>query len=257
MDDRGPARIALGIVAGGVMLACVSARALPGEEGPRPQAADDDVFTVAVIGDSLADGIWGGLYRQLQRDPEFDVLRFGRNSTGLARPDYFDWPAELRKIVTDFPVDAVVIALGLNDNQEVWIDGRRSHDFATPEWNQVYVERVDAMMGFLAETDIPTFWIGLPVMRDDELSDQIRHINAILEVRAMHHDIPFVPLWDLTAGEDGGFVSYLKDEDGRSRPMRKNDGIHFTGQGYTMLADEVLEVMQVRLPGLAEDITGD
>src|SRR3546814_6587999 len=101
---------------------------------------------------------------------------------------------------------------------------------------------------------VQAFWVWLPVVRDPDLSDQVRHISAIFEVRAAQHDIPFVPLWDLTTGEDGEFTSYLKDKDGRSRPMRMKDGIHFTGQGYTMLANQLLGKMRPRLPSLTADV---
>lgn len=246
---------ALGVT-GGVLATAVPAWAASGEGTSRAGRRDDGVLTVAVLGDSLADGIWGGLYRRLQRRGRFDVLRFARNSTGLARPDYYDWPAALRDLLAEHPVDAVVVALGLNDNQEVWVDGKRRHDFGTPEWNELYVRRVDAMMGLLVDSGVPAFWVGLPVMRDPELSDQVRHINAIFEVRAAQFDISFIPLWGLTADDDGDFAAYLKDADGRSRPMRMNDGIHFTGQGYTMLARRVLGAMRVRLPALAADAGG-
>lgn len=222
-------------------------------EIPAGGAADEDVFTIAVMGDSFADGIWGGLYRRLQRDPKFEILRLARNSTGLARPDYYDWQAVLEDVLADHQVDAAIVALGINDNQELYVDGRRRYLFATAEWDRLYRERVEAMMGRLFDAGVPTFWIGLPAMRDDELSREVSHLNAIFEDCAGDIGVTFIPTWAATVDEEGEFASHLKDEDGRPTPIRMNDGVHFTGQGYTMLTTLVLEAMRGELAVLTAD----
>jgi hypothetical protein len=52
------------------------------------------------VGDSLSDGYWEGVSVTAARDPCLKLLidfgRFAKNSTGLTRPDRFDWAAELR-----------------------------------------------------------------------------------------------------------------------------------------------------------------
>lgn len=222
-------------------------------EIPAAGAADEDIFTIAVMGDSFADGIWGGLYRRLQRDPNFEILRLARNSTGLARPDYYDWQAALEDVLADHQVDAAIVALGINDNQELYVDGRRRYLFATEEWDRLYRERVEAMMARLFDAGVPTFWIGLPAMRDDELSGEVSHLNAIFEDCAGDIGVTFIPTWAATVNEEGEFASHLKDEDGRPTPIRMNDGVHFTGQGYTMLTTLVLEVMRGELAALTAD----
>ena len=52
------------------------------------------------MGDSLSDGYWEGVSVTAARDPRLKLLidfgRFAKNSTGLTRPDRFDWTTELR-----------------------------------------------------------------------------------------------------------------------------------------------------------------
>ena len=212
---------------------------------------DDGVITVAVMGDSLAEGIWGGLFRLLQRDGRFDFLRRAQHSTGLARPDYFDWARVLEQHLSADPIDAVVIAFGLNDHQSLYIEGRFFR-FGSERWDEVYRERVRHVMQRLDEADIPTFWVGLPVMRDADYGAMIAHMNTIFEAAAADFFTVYIPTWELTSAEDGSYTPHLADHDGRSRLMRANDGIHFTSRGYELLARRILDQMDLTLSVFAE-----
>ena len=67
--------------------------------GPIRKPTGKNKLRVAVIGDSLASGLGVYLERVL-RPALVRVSRQGRISTGLARPDYFDWPARCRRSST-------------------------------------------------------------------------------------------------------------------------------------------------------------
>jgi hypothetical protein len=213
---------------------------------------EDDRFQVVVFGDSLADGLWTGVYRSLRRDNRFEVVRHTRVSSGLSRPDYFNWQDELDTYLARHDVDAAVISVGLNDAQPVYHDGRWEHGFGTDPWNEIYRERVGAFMGRLTEAGVPTFWIGLPTVRSSSFDERIHHINQIYREMAEAHGVIFVPTRALTADEDGEYAAYLADDSGRSRLMRANDGVHFTTRGYEMLAEQLLAAMGRNLDIFAE-----
>ena len=94
----------MGGVVGGIEVASTTCPSDGAAGAPQPAArhraakpTGDNKLRVAVVGDSLASGL-GYLERVLK--PSFvEVYRQGRISTGLARPDYFDWPAALSEIV--------------------------------------------------------------------------------------------------------------------------------------------------------------
>jgi uncharacterized protein len=231
--------------------------------GLRPALADDD-FTapvedelkpirIGVFGDSLADGIWAGLYRTLHNNERFEVARHTEVSSGLARSDFFDWEQELDQILTDETIDVAVVCLGLNDNQPVYYDGRGRFQFGSEEWDAIYRERVDAILARLEQSEIPTFWVGLPTVRDEDFGLQMSHLNAIYEAQALAADVTFVSTFALTGDADGAYSAYLADEEGRNRLMRANDGVHFTGRGYELLAKALLAVMHDELPTLPVD----
>lgn len=213
---------------------------------------EDGRFQVVVFGDSLADGIWTGVYRSLRRDDRFEVLRHTRVSSGLSRPDYYDWPAALDDYLGRHDVDAAVISVGLNDAQPVFHDGRWEHGFGSDPWNEIYRERVADFMEQLTDAGVPTFWIGLPTVRSRSFDAKIDHINDIYREMANSHGVIFVPTREVTAGDDGEYAAYLADDTGRSRLMRANDGVHFTTRGYELLADQLLALMDQRLAIFAE-----
>ncbi len=226
--------------------------AVPAEDAapagwPGWDADADGVFTLAVFGDSLADGYWGGVYRALARQDRFEILRHARNATGLSRSDYFDWLTALEEHLATAPIDAALISMGANDHQSIYLGDRAYLHYGHDGWDEAYRARVLAMMSRLEDAGIPTFWVGLPVVRDDTRVEAARRLNRLYADAAEEAGATFIPLWTLTAGESGDFASYLPDEDGRSRRMRADDGIHFTSRGYSMIADHLMAIMDAEL----------
>jgi hypothetical protein len=224
----------------------------PGTAGPATAAAAHDpmadgVFTIAVFGDSLADGIWGSIYRRLQRDDRFEILRGAKASTGIARPDYYDWNEALEEYLATESIDAAIFSIGLNDMQSMVVDGERAVPFRSDRWNELYRLRIERLMDKLAAADVATFWIGLPIMRSGNYSQNIAHLNGLIGAEAAERGVPFIPLWDVAANEDGEYSDHLRDLSGRTRQMRANDGIHFTPRGYDLLAHHVLDAMRQEL----------
>ncbi|MBF0130501.1 MAG: DUF459 domain-containing protein, partial [Alphaproteobacteria bacterium] len=204
-------------------------------------------FTLVVIGDSLADGLWGGLFRVLQRDTTLIVLRRARNGTGLSRPDRFDWFKALDRILEEDTPDGVLIAFGLNDRQDMLDEPRRRILLRSEEWTRVYSGRVAALIRHLTGKGIAVYWAGLPVMRDEAVSDDMRHLNEIYRKTAEENGARFFPLWDVSANAEGRFESYFKDDEGMTHRYRADDGIHFTSVGYDRL-------IKTLLPWLRSDI---
>lgn len=241
------------------MLAALAVSAIPvaaradGSSFVPPSEDELRPIRIGVFGDSLADGIWAGLYRTLQRNERFEVARHTEVSSGLARPDFFNWHSELDGVLTSETIDIAVLCFGLNDNQPVYYEGRRQFSFASEEWDSVYRQRVAEVLLRLKTDEIPTFWVGLPTVRDSSFAEQMAHLNGIYESESLVADVTFVPTLALTGDDDGAYSAYLEDEEGRNRLMRANDGVHFTGRGYEMIAKALLAVMAESLPSFPVD----
>lgn len=195
--------------------------------------------TIAVVGDSLADGIWGGLYRKLYRDKRFNVYRGAKNSVGFCGGDLLD---ALDRAFEAGPVDAVVMMIGANDRRGIYAaDGKLAAAYKSPKWPAAYRAKVDQFIDSASARSVPLIWVLLPVMRDEGADADGQQINAIVgeaaEARPLVTTIPTRPL---TADQDGKYAAYLKDARSQQRLVRDTDGVHFTDYGYEMIADRVL-----------------
>lgn len=210
-----------------------------------PAAVVPQKLTVIVAGDSIADGVWGGLYRKLLGDKRYEIVRKARNSSGFVA---FDWVEELRGSEEFKRADAVIFLAGTNDRQSLVRAGKPRFLFGTKEWEEGYVERVTALMQALKQQNIPLIWIGLPIARKDEFNKDSRYLNGLFTQAAAKTGVHFIDIWSMFADKDGQYSAYLPDAEGRNRLLRDNDGIHFTPRGYEMIADAVLETLQKRVP---------
>ncbi len=204
----------------------------PRREGP---------LNVHVFGDSLGDGIWAGLYRELPKADGYHVTKHSRVSTGLVRKDYYNWQKAVRQIVAKHRVDVAVVMIGTNDRQTIVENGR--HALRSARWEEIYKARIDDVTQVLKDEGADIYWVELPAMRSPRFGGDMQYFNSLFRERAEANGIAFVPTRDRTLDDNGQYSAYGLDEDGRTRQMRTNDGIHFTMRGYIKLANFVTEAM--------------
>ena len=60
-----------------------------------------DRYRVLVVGDSLADGLWSGLYRAFQEDGNMEVINKSKPGSGFVRTDSYDWTKEIDDILKE------------------------------------------------------------------------------------------------------------------------------------------------------------
>ncbi|MAP11107.1 MAG: hypothetical protein CMQ61_03545 [Gammaproteobacteria bacterium] len=198
---------------------------------------------LTVIGDSLADGVWAGLYRNLRSVKHIKVRRASKVSSGLAA---YDWHSEAERLLED-DTDIIVVMLGTNDGQAIRRAGQTRVAYRANGWRDVYAEKVDELLTLFEDRQVFTVWLGLPVMRKDSMREQAERLNKIfaevLEGRGA--DVNFLPTWDLTTDDNGEYSAYADlDNSGRTRQFRAKDGVHFTMMGYQYLARHVQEVIE-------------
>ncbi|MCE7998603.1 MAG: DUF459 domain-containing protein [Rhodobiaceae bacterium] len=211
----------------------------PGDRGSPPLL--DRIMNVVILGDSLGDGLWAGLYRELKSDPRFNIIKRSKVSTGFVRKDYFDWNAEVEKVLAEEQVDIAVVMIGTNDRQVLVDDQGRRHRLRAPGWEAAYKQRVDRFTQSLTDRGVLVYWVGLPVMRSPRFGGDMRYFNTIYEERAAANGVPFIPTWNDLADASGSYQAYGPDTNGRRRLLRADDGIHFTLAGYRVLASVVAE----------------
>lgn len=207
-------------------------------------------FRILIIGDSFI-AVWGGMGEILEQElinyQDVTVKREGEVSSGLSRPDYFDWPATARNLITEQQPNIIVIMLGSNDAQSLTknLDGKNSVlNYGTKEWNDEYSQRVLDFLEIFKENHITVFWVGLPIMRNNTYSEKMRHLNSIYENEVNNfNNTHFISIWDLFADRNGNYTDYLIDEKGKYILARLQDGIHFSYLGGQSAVKEVIRKM--------------
>lgn len=193
---------------------------------------------IGVFGDSMADGLYAGLYRDLQNTPNVEVSKFSQVSTGLSRYDYVDIQARTRGQLEQQPVDVAVILFGTNDAQAIEMEGQ-IHPFGSDGWKAAYARRVDDLVALLRSRDVAVYWVGLPRMKRGTFDARMTLINGVVEARMKALDVPYIETTALTSNGEGGYSAYLPTDSGRRTLMRANDGIHMSMAGYLRLSAPV------------------
>jgi hypothetical protein len=194
-----------------------------------------DRYQILVVGDSLGEGLWGGLYRAFEDDPTLDFIQKAKKSTGFARTDTYDWNAELDKILKEGPYQVAVVMFGANDRHGMRKDGKWLK-VGTEEWRQAYGSRVEEFIKKLRAANIATYWVGLPVMRSPGDTSSAEKLNDVYREKAFINGAKYIDVWDGFVDESGRFSAYGPDMSGQTKRLRDYDGIHLTTRGYLKLA---------------------
>ena len=206
---------------------------------PLAQRAANGRLRIGVFGDSMADGLWTGLYREMRGEPGVTVTKFSEVSTGLSRYDYVDIQAKTARQIAEQPVDVAVILFGTNDAQGISIDGE-IHDFGTEGWKAAYSKRVDDLVAMLRGHDVAVYWVGLPAMKRAGFDAKMMLINEVVSARMQALGVPYLETESLTQNAEGEYDAYLAETGtGRRRLMRASDGIHMSMAGYLRITEPV------------------
>jgi len=198
--------------------------------------------TIAVIGDSLGDGMWGGLARTVAKDKRIKIFRGAKNSVGFTGSNLTDM---IDRAFASGETHALVMMVGANDRRSIFIDGKSKALLRTPAWTELYRERVERFMDHAGRHNVPLVWILLPVMRATDATDDARTVNQIVaEAAKGRPNVFLIDTWTLTSDEKGAYLPHFKDLAGNVRAMRLGDGVHFEMPAYELFADLVLKKLK-------------
>jgi uncharacterized protein len=232
----------------------------PVDDTPRVPSAEDPA-RVLIVGDSDA-GTFGPYLQQLLAATGIVETQLDyKVSSGLARPDFFDWPAELERVLPASDPDIVVVTFGGNDAQFL-ADGSGAAVVAQPrpdsdngDWKAEYQQRAGAVMDLLAQDGRSVIWVGIPNHIDPAVTFRMQlQDDAVRAAIAERPEIQFVDTWNRFRGRNGNFAQFVIDpRDGEGKAVRASDGFHLNQVGAEILAIDISQVVldELRARGAA------
>lgn len=201
----------------------------------------DDTTRVLLAGSSTMGSPLGGMLDKALRKVGHVVARRVKASSGLARPDFYDWKVELEKAIAEHDPDIVVLQLGSNDFQPIRFAERESERQAkagrpivkrqSPRWPEIYGERVDELLAVIGP-DRLVVWVGAYAFWGDNALEQGPIIEDVVADRLGSHvarggHARYLSAWRETFDPRHGPLMERSLPGQRGRvPIRANDRIH-------------------------------
>ena len=223
---------------------------MPPEAAPQTgeiQKWKQDTDTAAVrtgdkvffAGDSLMQGVAPFEKKSLKQQYGIESINLSKRSTGLSYPKFFDWPKTIEETLQKHPeISVLAVFLGPNDPWDFPV-GKQYLKFASDEWAQEYLKRVDRILEAAHTHHVQVVWLGIPYMKKAKLDGQMRYLDKLLSEHLEGKIILIPTAHTLSGGEDRYTDSV--NVNGKSVRYRSKDGIHFTAEGQKLLAEKIME----------------
>ncbi len=222
--------------------ATTTTTAAPAAAVRTPSTADP--MRLWIIGDSFMELLGPALQNDATSTGVVAAEVDFRFISGLVRPDYFDWPAHIIERMPEVRAESVVVMFGGNDGQPM-MDGADELQPDTPAWLEAYGALVgEAMDTILDSGAARVYWIGLPIMRNDEFTERVIGFNQVYREQAdARPRVTYISSFELFQDDNGEYSTFLRTDAGDLREMRSEDGAHFTWPGAYRLSEHVLEAI--------------
>jgi uncharacterized protein len=182
-----------------------------------------------------------------ERNPGVTVVRLGKLSTGLTRPDVFDWPAAVQELLQRHRPDLLIANFGGNDAQAMVLDDGRIARFGKPEWESNYQVRVARIVEIGRAAGARVLLMGMSTTRDPSLSRRMARINALTEEVARQRGAAFLSIWDIGADSGGNYQDTTVVDKVPIR-TRLADGKHFSRTGAAWATELILDRLGTVVP---------
>jgi len=204
---------------------------------------------VLIVGDSVGLDLGQPLVNALGGFGDVTTYLDGRIDTGLSRPDYFNWPAELSIDLANQQPQLVVVMIGANDAQGL-VTQNGSIRFGQPGWDQAYSARVASFIAEANDARAHVLWVGMPPMQNPQLNAALVHVNALVQAQVAETRFggaAYLSSVPALGGQNHSYTAYLTDASGTVINIRTPDGIHLSPDGGARLAAAVVADMENRL----------
>jgi hypothetical protein len=225
--------------------------------------ADPPPVHIAFVGDSMADGLWGAMFRRLGKDKclaeKIKLFRHAKNGTGLTRLDQYNWIDEVAALATDPGADLFVGSFGINDRQSIVDPAKTRTEYGGPAFDGRYEALVEDVIQSALSHGSSMLVMGLPVMLDPAANADATEKNRLFAEAVAKIASPravYVPPWRSQPGADE-YKPFLANANNAMVQVRAPDGVHFTTAGYDMVMDVFYPAIMESLKQRGRDVASE
>ena len=203
------------------------ADSVPGGERRRAQRRQPGA---AVHRRRLRRGTFGPYLQTLMKKTGMvDVTLDYKVSSGLARPDFFDWPARFAEEMPEgqpghrrHHVRRQRCAGSVGQvRRRSSSASRRRRQRRLPGGGEEYGKRVGAVMDELTQGGRTLIWVGIPNDDNPEVTARMAVQDSVVrEQVATHPGVVFVDTWQMFSGRNGGWADFVDRPRATARASR-------------------------------------
>jgi len=200
---------------------------------------------VLLIGaSSIQHDLGRELEKRLLQYANLEVERFGKHSSGLSRPDYFNWNAEISDLKQELAPDLIIAQWGENDCQVLTTpEGAQVAKWSDDWWPGEYGSRVAQAVELMREESAHAVVLGVPIVKPVSFRQRVQLLNEVTERATTAAGGIFISTWQMTADESGKPLERVEYSDA-NRKVHTPDGIHLTAHGAAYVADAICRQLE-------------
>ncbi len=173
----------------------------------------------------------------------YRYVQKGKVSSGLCRPDFYDWPVRLLDFTKRYHPKLILICIGTNDTQNIRTRNGNL-EFRSHAWVMEYRRRVLALIGIAKDAGSDVVFVSPPIMGREKLRNDVPHINDIIRSVCVQERVLFIDLWHYLSDSNGNYQRYWHNSpELYPTPLRAADGVHVTPEGNRLLSEAVVKTL--------------
>ncbi len=200
---------------------------------------------VLFAGDSLMESMGPQMQPALTEHLHWSCRPIGKKSTGLCRPDFYNWPVVLEKNLQEFHPHLVVMWVGTNDNQNV--RGVKTGGLLTDTWKKAYCLKMQEIIHLCRQYRARLIFIGPPAVGKARVDAELKQINQLMQDYCSQQHIPFLNVRPIFSDKNGSYIQKLRNKNGELVAIRTKDQVHITPAGNNLVMKQLYPLMQKTL----------
>ena len=202
---------------------------------------------VLLGGDSLMESLGPQMRQCLQGYENMTLIPIGKKSTGLSRPDFYNWPKVLKERLTADKPQLVVFWVGTNDPQGIY--GMRGlGEPCSRAWLLAYLGKIRELFRLVRQHRARLILMGPPTVAEAKLDAQLEQINRLMAWACQNWDqkyggVCYVDTRAILSDRRGRFLRVGEVPGGQNAVLRTPDGVHITAEGNRRVMNHLLPYM--------------